>query len=1206
MNLTESQRLAISHRGSHLLVTASAGAGKTEVLARRCLALVTDPERPCGLDRLLVVTFTRAAAAELRVRIARMLRAELEAVTSPAQRRHLCTQQVLVDAAEIGTIDAWSGRVLREHFAAAGVAVQFSVLSAEEARVLRAEVLGELFAELHRGTDDLARRAREWMGRHPAPDDGFVRAMVGELNAFREHLVNPDEWLARQRALVAADDPEALLAGALREELEFQGAQLCSVVAGATGAAADHLRSYATQLREWHRRLASAGELSAVVAALAEYDLARPRRGRAADAEDPLLVEVRRRWLTQRLKKAWPAQLVDAIIASADTTRSLLVTLLDVEQRYHELLRARKQARATYEFSDVLRMTLDLLGRPRGRSEREPTEIALRLRERYEHVLVDEYQDTSPVQVELLRLVSRTGPGQANRFMVGDVKQSIYGFRQAEPRLFTTLSAAYEAGCADGQVLALADNFRSHAGVIDALNGLFERLFDPALGGTAYGAREALRAARAANELPNATLEPQPRVRVHVIEHDARRRASGEDDEQRPELMEREAQLAAEQIAGLTRAGVMIPAKETAGGLRAVRLRDIVILLRSAVENAALVARVLRANGIACVTDGRESLLDSVEVNDVLNVLRLLVNRRQDVPLASYLRSPLVGLGEAELLEVSQAATGAVPDFYAAVEAYRARRPRESVASLLDAALTQLDGWSQAAGEEELPALLERIYRASGLTMFAEALRDGPQRVALLRSLQAHAAQFARGAGGGLDDFVEYVAALSTEEARLGGAVASDEDAVRIMTIHGAKGLEFPVVFLLGAGACFNTRGRRAALLCDIELGIGLRCDDYESRARLVSPRYPALARAIGHRELEEELRLLYVAATRARESLTIIGHAPEGTWARYQELFATPPALLSRLCAGSRLEWVLMAAAAGRTPGSAAPRWLSVTTHTPESIHVAKAGQRARLSPDEAGPPCDLDESWLQRARELVFAEVDTRLSGVPAVLSVSAAKELLLRGADGDRPKVVLDDGPPLRIAIDDRQASDGLELGRACHRFLEHADICRELTPAEVQRQLNALVGSGRMTAAEAALVPAEDMAWFSATPAGELLRADGLRVRREVPFVYALPIGVADERTIVRGVIDCMVETPDGLVIYDYKTDGVAEGPAWEERIAGYRFQVQLYAAAAAAAFNRPVHQALLVFLRRRKLEAVSLAATVESQGLFQQADPLRGV
>lgn len=1195
MKLTAAQQAAVEHRGSSLLVCASAGAGKTEVLARRCAALVADERQPCAVDRLLVVTFTRAAAAELRTRVARFLRESAARATSESLRRHLRRQGLLIDAADIGTIDAWCGRIVREHSADAGVDVRFAVLSDEQARLLRAATLDELFDGIHRGGEPLADRAQAWIARAAAPGDRFLRVLVEQLNRYREHLVNPQAWFERQRAACRADDAERVLAAALAEECRFQHRQLTALRAELPLEATDMLAAYEAVLADWSTRLPTEGTLSAVVNELAAFKLPAPR-GRNKPAEHPALHEVRERWLKGRLQKPWAPETVGEILRHAPATADLVLTVLELEERYAQLLSAAKRQRAALEFGDVLRATLDLLGRPAVGPRREPTDIARRLQRRYEHVLVDEYQDTSPVQVEILRLVSRDDLGRTNRFLVGDLKQSIYGFREAEPRLFAELQADFDAGRQEGRVLPLSDNFRSHATLLDGLNELFTRLFDPLLGGTPYGPQERLIAGRRADELANPTLDGHSRIEVSVLEEQTRdREAEVDDDEQIVERIERETQVAAEQIRALLAAGAQVPqrGKDGTASLRPLRLVDIVVLLRSAAVAAPRVAHVLRNNGVPAEAVGRESPLDAVEVRDVECVLRLLVNRRQDVPLAAYLRSPLVGLSEDELLAVRTQTSRAAGGFYEAVDAFRTQRPVESLAVRLDGALAQLDRWAEAAREEELPALLRRVLADSGLLLLAAAQPGGAQRVALLRMMERLAADYARAGPGGVDGFVEYLESLAEQDITPAAAAAGPEDVVRILTIHGAKGLEFPVVFLLGTGTTFHPGRQRQAWQMDEETGFGLRFNDYRRRATLTSARLHVIARRAAHRELEEEMRLLYVAATRARERLVIIGHAPPDLWPTCRERFGSAtaaPSLLSRLAARNRLEWVLMAAAgcAGNDPAAAGA--IRVVTRPVTEIRVAEPVVPPQVAEDDVLTP--EDAAWVARGRALLTADIGTTDVHRPAVLSVSAFKELALRARGADRPHVLDQVTEPLpRPAFAAESRPSGQDLGTACHRFLEWADLGHLSTAAEVAAQIAALGAEGRLSAAEAALVPIDDIVWLAGTLVGRWLAEHAATARRELPFVYAGPLPPSADRSIVRGVIDCVLDTPAGLVVIDYKTDRPRDEQDLAERRAGYRVQLRLYAEAAGAILARPVARAVLVFLRARRLEEVALDTAV---------------
>ncbi|MGD8454498.1 MAG: UvrD-helicase domain-containing protein [Phycisphaerae bacterium] len=1238
MNLTPSQEAAVRHRGSSLLVSASAGSGKTEVLARRCVDLIADAEQPCRVEQLLVVTFTRAAAAELRVRVGRMLRAEAAKVRDTALRDHLRRQEVLVDAADIGTIDAWCGRVLRAHAAEAGVDAEFTVLGEEDARLLRREVLDELFAWIYVAEDETALAAREWLTRHSRPADDFLRRLVADLHGFRESLVDVEAWLARQREICSRED-EALVADArlvlaedLRRECVFQAEQLGTLLADSSREGLGGLLGpLQAALADWAQRLNRAAELPGVVKEIAKRKLGKARDLAAAD--QALFEQVRDRWLKKRLQGRWVLEDVQRMLDVAPQCARLTRTLLDLEWHYHERLTAAKQARAACEFGDVLRLTLDLLGETAGDGARWPSAIALRLRQRYEHVLVDEYQDTSPVQAEILRLVARDEPARANRFLVGDVKQSIYGFRQADPRLFAALAQAFVDGSAEGCVQPLSDNFRSHPALLAALNDVFAQLLHPRLGGTAFGEEERLRAGR--QELPNPTLDGRPRVEIHLcnISGAEPQIVDDDDDDVVPvERIEREAALCAGMIRDLLADGVQVPERgaDDTLHLRPLRLGDVVILLRSARQNAAAVASVLRQAGIPAITSGRDALFDVPEVMDLRNVLSLLANRRQDVPLAAYLRGPLVGLSAAELLRVRNASPDT--DFHDAVASLcrwpdddepPAAGDDDELVVRLRAALAQLARWRRAAREEELSDLARHILHDTGLLLFAAGLPGGAHRAALLRAVEGFAADFARSGQHGVAEFVAYLDDLATAEFELGLPVAAGADAVRIMTIHAAKGLEFPIVFLLNTGGRFNRRRLADPVQADAEHGPGLRFFDYPSRVDLAGARHEVIRHTVAQRELEEELRLLYVAMTRARERLIVCGHAGADAWERAQQASGAaeaPPALASRLTVACSLEWLLMAAAGSglcMARDGAAPLATVYAHADAVSAPPPEAEEKGNAAPVWTAD----DDAWLQRGQSLLAAEVDTSLAAKPAVLSVSAVKELAQAAAEADTPWYfdVLGataggaskkgTGTSRRASSDTRVSSGlgaspvfqhalsrpafaapreegGRTLGLACHRFLECADLARLATAAQISEQAAALVTAGRLTADEAARLPVEDLAWLGASDAGRLLAEHGAAAQRELPFVVALRVDERGNATIVRGVIDCLLDTPAGLTLLDYKTDRIADEDALEQRVRGYAVQMQLYAAAIERLFNRPVTQALLVFLTARRIVPVA--------------------
>lgn len=1215
MKLTESQQRAIAHRGADLLLSASAGSGKTEVLARRCVDLIADPRRPCDVTQLAVVTFTRAAAAELRVRLARMLRETARAARGAALGRHLRRQELLIGAADIGTIDAWCGRLVRENFAAAGVDAGYAVLAPEPAHLLRASVLDELLEWVFSAADDDAGQARAWLAREARPSDEWLRGCLDRINRLREQLIDPDAWLeARQRD---AQRPDAelrahagrVVCGAIADECRFQQQQLTTLPAArASREAAQIADTYAAALRNAAALAHGSTDALRACTALAEIKLRRPPRA-GADVVD-LLEMLREDWLKRRLLKPWDGDEVATLLTHAPLAAARLALLLRLERRFHDRLASAKRRRGVLEFGDVQRAALDLLGAPAGppNSPRAPTPLAERLRAQYEQVLVDEYQDTSPVQVEILRLVSRGAPRETNRFLVGDIKQSIYGFRQAEPRLFGRLADAITAGDAPGVVDYLPDNFRSHARLVEALNTLFAALFDRELGGSAYGEPERLAARR--DEVANPTLDCSPRVEIRIVPERARAAAAdgNDDDDALRERIEREAALAASWIHELLAAGVQVPERgaDERLALRPLRYSDVVILLRAAVQNAGRVGHVLRDAGIPCITGGRETILSTVEGLDLRSVLALLANRRRDLCWAAYLRGPFVGVSEPDLLAIRRAAPDA--DYGDAVDAVRGGGgPRSVLQRTLDRAVAQLDAWSAAARVIDLPALLRRILHESHYELFVRALPGGDQRVAVLRAFQRFADEFAATGQKGVAEFVEYLDALEQRELDPTTPVTATIDAVRVLTIHAAKGLEFPVVLLLNAGAAYNRQSQSDPVQFDMDGGLGLRFTDAELRARIATAEHSLLSRRNQERELGEELRLLYVALTRAREKLLIVGHAASDAWEKTRERCPAgrPLPLLTRLASRSHLDWLLMATAArGLTPAAGSP---GAATPTTELLRVV-----VHESAPEAAPPAvaldppatpftwgDADEAWVRAAVERLAAPRAVATAGLPAVLSVSALKQAATLDAEVDGVATLERSDEPLALPVFAAPAAppDGRLRGTAVHRFLEHADLARLATAEQIARQMDELIASRRLGEADAALLPRDELAWWGATAEARWLAEHASRARRETPFVYMLPIHEGSERLLVRGVVDCLVWDETAVTLIDYKTDRIANEAAWAERVAAYSLQMQLYAAATSAIFERPVRAAWLVFLHHRRvietpIDHASVQAAIE--------------
>lgn len=1213
MKLTDAQRAIIDHRGSSLVVSASAGSGKTEVLARRCVALIADPRAPCPVDRMLIVTFTRAAAAELRTRIATMLRAVLDQTDDARLRRHLMRQTVLLDTAEIGTIDSWCSRVVRENFTQSGVDPAFAVLSAEDDRLLRREALEDLMQWVFTNEDERAQEARAWIGRNARPSAAFLREAIETLHNFRDHLIDDAAWHAAQRAAYSrpaedlAQDAARQLAAATAQECAFQAEQLSAVIAAASDERARKaLTDYGAMLRTWCDELVDPARAAAVSAAIDAWQFPR-RPPRLPDDDARRWVDVRDHWLGRRLREFWGAEAIRPVLENAPRAAELVALLLRLEQRLSALAADEKRRRSAYGFGDVQRLALQVLRENTAHGAGRPSPVAMRLREHYLHVLVDEVQDTSPVQFELLRLVSHDTRERSNGFLVGDVKQSIYGFREAEPQLFAGIIAAIQSGERAGRAIALTDNFRSHDRLVRAVNGVFAGLFDSMLGGVALDGAAQLRAQR--TEIENPTLDKAPRVELHILSATDRAEAAGdedaEDDDAMPlERIEREAAIAAERIQALIRDGA-IPETTSTGDLelRPVRYSDIVILLRAARGNAPLAAAALRGKGVPAVAIGRESMLDSLEVGDVRNVLALIGNRRQDIALAAYLRGPLVGLSPAELLDIRGVSVD-VPFHETVLIAAERDNP---LGARLREALDRIQRLSAAGRCADLPDLVRAIIHEGNLKHFCRALPGGEHRVAMLQALEDFADEFAAAGRSGVSEFVEHLDSLDAEGLRPASATAMADDVVRIMTVHASKGLEFPIVLMLNCGAQFSRRPRGNPVRADERMGIGLSFYDYPRRAELATAAHPILKRRAAARDLDEELRLLYVAATRAREKLIFIGHGAADRWSAWQSRGASAaarPPLIERLTASSPLDWLMMGAACSdphsdltyvvMPPGASAAPALARRDAGAEEANDA----RPPVSESAGSVLSESDADWVASSMRYIRARIDSAGSRRPAALSVSTLKD---ETDQADRPHRWIDAAAELKLpAFVAPPTPDGRDRGTATHRYFQFADHAAARDACAIRIERDRLAQSGRIAPGAAGLIDVDELAWFSETPLGRECAAAANHCRREVPFVYALPAIDGGEPTLVRGVIDCILERDDGLALIDYKTDRPVNAEDLALRVARYEMQIRFYALAAASIFQRPVRSAQLVFLSGRRVIDVAVGPA-ELERLLAQID-----
>ena len=1138
-NWTDEQRRAIDARGSSILLSAAAGSGKTTVLVERVLRLVT--EEGAEIDRMLVVTFTRAAASDMRAKLSR----EMSARAARGDRR--CREQLLkLDSAAISTLHGFCADFLRGNFEAAGVDPAFRILDdAVNARLLE-EAMNEALEEAYaRGDEGLL--ALDY-GRGPAG----VRGALADLMRQLEARPDPEAWL---RA-AARCDGEAMA--------RWQG-ELVDAARRSVGAATVLLRealdvpgcpaSYAGAIS---RDLEALGALRALEdydalrRGLSEFQPAYARRGQGDDADAAEAVKKLRETAKKALESARIRKLP---LKTAREDAAMLgpqyAALAEIALRASGLYEEKKAAQSGLTYADLEHRTL--------RALRDP-DVARAARERYDFIFVDEYQDTSDLQEAIIAALRRPD----NLFMVGDVKQSIYRFRLAEPRLFLEKYAAYGAG-EGGLLLPLTRNFRSRQGILDFVNMVFERTMTGGDAEIAYDALARLNPGRPADDAPG------PEVSIHLIDAEAApepRESEGEGEEA-VDLAE---------LRELEREGVFIARtiRRMMGEDPRLSYRDFAILTRAKTGPFAAMMPVLLAHGIPAYADGQSGLFDSLEITWLLSLLRLVANRRSDVDLIAMLRSPAVGLN-ADALARMRIAGRNVP-FVDAAEAYAAAGD-DGAAVRTREFLDLLAGWRLKSGAMGLGAFVRLLLDESGFYTYAGALPGGAQRQANLDQFAAMAGNFDRDMSGSLTRFLSY-----TDHMRLKGdgdaahLLGENDDVVRLMSVHKSKGLEFPVVFGAQMGRRFGGGPVARTLLAHRDLGIGLPYADPVLRTRRVTLPQAAIQERQKREEIAEEMRVLYVLLTRAQDRLILTASVKgvERRMQRWRALSAVP------FAAESHLDLVMAARCGAEAEGK--PLYSALTVHPaasirPESGTEGDAALRCfndiMAHPERYRSP-ELDEAMAWRYPDPAAARRPLKLTASGLIRELEGPEEV---PALLERPQFLLEGAAKLT----------GAERGTAYHRAMQLVDLAavdglsgRALADA-LERQLDAMANRRLLADVQRQNVEPRRLARFLESDIGLRLRA-AATVRREWPFNVRVPARealteeeaerFADAELLVQGTIDCCFIEDGAWVLLDYKTDRADD---METLRAHYQRQLAIYAMALERITGMPVKERLLCLL-----------------------------
>ncbi len=1172
--LTPAQRAAVYDRGGPLLVSAAAGSGKTKVLVDRLMSYLLDPTDPANIDDFLIITYTKAAASELREKIANKL---TEILSQSPENRHLRRQLQRLHLAKISTVHAFCGDLIREYAFSLELSGDARVADENEAAELRhlamEETLEEAYGQSHLSPAFRAFVDTQGFGR----DDRAVPAIIEAVYTSAHCHIQPEKWL---RDCLTLGLTEGLTDAAQTIWGEFLIGRLHTFLDGQIQVMRNLLAAvqqddelapkYCPTLEENLTQLEALRQCqsweSCQMHLIDSFGRLKPVRN-PSDPELAETVKSVRKAIMEDLKKyqlpfmTGSPRILEDLEQAALACQGLCQLVLNFTGRF----KAEKQRRRVLDFSDLEHRTLELL---LGKSLSGPTWAAKEVSQRFREVMVDEYQDTNEVQDKIFSVLTAR---QGNCFMVGDVKQSIYRFRLADPGIFLEKYQTYvpqeEALPGQGRKILLSENFRSGEDVLAAANHVFTTTMCPEVGGLYYGTAESLKAG-----IPHEKL-PEPAVELHCIElQDAAPK------------YETESLFVARRIREMLDRGTQI---RSSSGLRPVEPGDIVILLRSPGTAAKYYREALESMGIPAATDSGGSILETSEISILRCLLQVLDNPLQDIPLQSVLLSPLWDFTADDLGRLRAAHRQG----YLFESLLSARKQGDEKATGF---LDMLLSLRQVAQRQTLTRLLEEINQKTHLESVFGAMPGGQQRQDALQFFYETAASFEQGGLRDLSEFLEYLTRLE-DRGLVSDRGSAATGAVTILSIHKSKGLEYPVVFLSNLSGRFNREDLKDHVLVDPQLGIGASALNAENRSRYPTIARTAIAQRIKDENASEELRVLYVAMTRAKDRL-IMTYADKFIRGHLEDLARrlTPASAyaISRE-AGALGHWVLMAAmlrseAAELFQFAGRPQQ-TITDGYPWRITMQGLGPQeesavsaAAQVPVGTAPP---DAAGLQDVLSFRYPHPASVQAPAKVTATQLKGRNLDEEAADGAFQRLP---APKRRFVVPDFIVSappTGREIGTATHLAMQF--ICYEACTGldGVENELTRLLNEAYITRRQYEAVNRQWITAFFATDLGRRLQT-GENILREFKFSIlekgeTIDPDLMGEALLLQGVVDCCITDPDGLTILDFKTDRVSPGSE-ETAAARYAPQVRAYGRAMSRIWQRPVKGLLLYFFQTGRL------------------------
>lgn len=1232
---TDGQWQAIYDTGEDILVSASAGSGKTSVLVKRVIEHV---KMGVNIDELLVVTFTEAAAKEMKDRIARALRKEVNQAgtaedrqLTQASKQHLSRQISKVTQAHISTLHSFCLKVIRRFYYLIDMDPVFRLLADDTERMLlKEDVLEEVLEEWFESEQE----PFHTLVRMYASDRSLdaLKSLILELYEFSVANPSPKGWLANLPALYQGDQLvesptyQHIIAPKIASDIDHLLTLLEQ--AQAIGAAYQENKSFSKFMTKFEpiqdvleqvNIQLSTHQLEALEVTLRDFQFPMKRGGPRKDSDEEMYEALQvvkdifdqiRDRVTAIHEQFFAVPLtmqLDQMKQLAPIVQTLTQVTLDFSAAYSK----RKAEINALDFNDLEQLTLQILATEDMDGNLMATEASRYYREFFAEVMIDEYQDINKLQETILTFLAEEAPG--NRFMVGDVKQSIYGFRQADPSLFLEKYQSYQAeNKQSGTSIILAENFRSNEAVIAFVNLIFMQLMDETVGEMTYDESAAL--VQGMTDFPMSE-EMHPELLIYEQEGEE---ATSEDAIRTS--AEGEFKLVASRIQELIEEEFLIYDKELQT-MRPIKYRDIAILTPTKSHNL-LLQETCQAFSIPVALNQTENYFQTTELLLMMSLLKVIDNPRQDIPLAAVLRSPIVGLDEETLTQIRIADKNV--SYFDALKQF-AELDEQPEAKTCREFLNQLTAWRDFARDHPLTELIWRIYDDTGFLNYVGGLPAGSQRKANLHALYERAAVYEASSFKGLFHFIRFIEKMKAQDKDLAEAshITDEDNAVRVMTIHGSKGLEFPAVFVCNLARRHNISDAQGAYTLEQSFGFGTDYIDVTQHIRYPTWMNQGLSIRKKNQLLSEQMRVLYVALTRAEQKLFLVGSYKTKekaieTWQqarRHEDLIL--PDYLRTTGQTTFLDWIgyclirhrsfnnheLLEAPLDKSGNHTIEQFAAnfdITFKNEQDLLSQPAQEVKHKEQPVELTQVSLHDPTIQQAIDRMMTPYTHQSSTeTTSYQSVSELKRLFEVPDDGQMVKLDISaQKPSINRYVQDELADPSFiqahksqptasDIGQVTHLLLQSMDLTNEITLETVLAQLTQLADNHQLDATTTKQVPIQSIVQFFQTDFGQELLQQGDRLQTEKPFSLLMAardifeqIDVVDDYVLIHGIVDGYFETEEGIVLYDYKTDRISylgEQKAKAELRQKYSGQLNLYKQALEVTLNKPVVRAVIISL-----------------------------